>query len=490
MFIRLGPTGEKKDEHKVTETEGRILIVDDEPEILQVLACIVRRAGLVPLLAQNGMHALHLVRSEDPDLMLTDFKMPDMDGMALLNSARGMDPDLPVILLTGYADVPGAVQAMRAGAYDYISKPFDHGEVLRVVMSALRERRVKLDLNSVVGSGSGMASLRDTFGPSESIGKLIAGIKQVAKSDFSVVITGETGTGKEVVARVVHNASGRAKGPFIAVDCGAIPEPLLESELFGHERGAFTGANTCKVGKLELARGGTLFLDELANMPLASQAKLLRVLQERTMYRVGGTEPKSVDVRVIVATNGDLLELCDRGLFRRDLYFRLNEFVLSIPPLRKRREDILFLAKRFMAVVSVELTKHVEGFAPEAAEAMLSYDWPGNVRQLRSVIRRAVLVSDGIIREQFLDFGNRHEPSPGIERADSQGLIEDGEVVTLREILRRNAAHVERKVIADTLVKTGGNKARAARMLQIDYKTLHTKVKEYGIEAKGEQEHV
>jgi DNA-binding NtrC family response regulator len=474
----------------VAEIPGRVLIVDDEPEILQALACVVRHAGLIPLLAQNGIDALHMVRTEAPDLLLTDFKMPNMDGIALLNNAKREDPDLPVILLTGYADVPGAVEAMRAGAHDYLSKPFDHGEVLRVVLRALHERRIKQDLKVVLGSAGGAVSLRDTFGPSESIGRLIVGIKQVAKSDFSVVIAGETGAGKEVVARVIHHASERAGGPFIAVDCGAIPEALLESELFGHERGAFTGAASSKAGKLELARGGTLFLDELPNMPLASQAKLLRVLQERTMYRLGGTAPLTVDVRVLVATNRDLRDLCDRGLFRRDLYFRLNEFSLSIPPLRKRREDILFLGKRFMEIVSVELAKRVEGFSPDATEAMLNYDWPGNVRQLRSVIRRAVLVSDGYVRASDLDLGKWHDSSMAIDSAGEQGVLVEGEVLTLREIVRRNTCHVERKVIFDALVKTGGNKARAARMLHVDYKTLHSKVKEYGIQTEGAYEDV
>ena len=277
----------------------------------------MHREGLTPLLAKSGREALQLVRAGDPDVLLADVRMPEMDGLELMRKAREFDPELPVIVITGYAEVQGAVEAIRAGAHDYLAKPFDHREVIRVVLRALNERRLKLQLKSLADHVHNVLSPRETFGPSKAVGRVIAAIERVAKSNLSVLIIGETGSGKEVVARAIHQASGRARHPFGPVDCGAIPEMLFESELFGHERGAFTGADQQTVGKIELAHTGTLFLDEISNMPLSSQAKLLRVLQEKTLYRLGGTKPIHVDVRVLTASDRDLEELCERGSFRR-----------------------------------------------------------------------------------------------------------------------------------------------------------------------------
>ena len=377
----------------MSRVEGRILIADDEHEIAQQLGHLVHREGLTPLLAKDGKEALKLVRAGDPDVLLADLRMPGMDGMELMRKVREIDPELPVILMTGYAEVQGAVRAIRAGAHDYLAKPFDHSEVIRVVLRALNERRLKLDLKRLADHVHNVLSPRETFGPSQAAGRVIAAIERVAKSNLSVLIVGETGSGKEVVARAIHQASGRARHPFGPVDCGAIPEMLFESELFGHERGAFTGADQQTVGKIEATHTGTLFLDEIPNMPLAAQAKLLRVLQEKILYRVGGTKPVHVDVRMLTASGHDVEALCARGAFRPDLFYRLNEYTISIPPLRERREDIVYLAKRFLDIADIELSKSIEGFSPPAIEAMLAYRWPGNVRQLRSVVRRAV--SDG-----------------------------------------------------------------------------------------------
>ncbi len=469
----------------MSKVQGRVLIADDEPEIGQTLGRLLHRNGLTPLLARDGKEALQLIRAGDPDVLLVDIKMPGMDGLELMRQVRELNPDLPVILITGFAEVRGAVEAIRAGAHDYLAKPFDHHEVVRVVLRALNERRLKLELKTLTGHVRRGASLRETFGPSEAVGKLISDVEQVAKSNFSVVIVGETGSGKEVVAQAIHQASRRSRGPFVPVDCGAIPETLLESELFGHERGAFTGADHQKAGKLETARAGTLFLDEIPNMAPGSQAKLLRVLQERILYRVGGSKPIDVDVRVLVASHRPLEELCDGGLFRRDLYFRLNEYTISIPPLRQRREDISYLAKRFMDITNIELSKSVQGFSRPAIEAMLAYDWPGNVRQLRSVIRRAVLVAGDLITEQHLDLGKNGGPAV----ADSSAPGADCDVLPLWEALRRHTVLIERKLITQTLRRTGGNKSKAARLLQVDYKTLHSKVKGLGIQIEGEQPH-
>ena len=477
----------------MSRVEGRILIADDEPEIAQQLGHLVHREGLTPLLAKDGREALKLVRAGDPDVLLADLRMPGMDGMELMRKVREIDPELPVILMTGYAEVQGAVRAIRAGAHDYLAKPFDHSEVLRVVLRALNERRLKLDLKRLADHVHNVLSPRETFGPSDAAGRVIAAIERVAKSDLSVLIVGETGSGKEIVARAIHQASGRARHPFGPVDCGAVPEMLFESELFGHERGSFTGADQQTVGRIEATNTGTLFLDEIPNMPLAAQAKLLRVLQEKTLYRVGGTKPIHVDVRMLTASGHDVEALCARGAFRPDLYYRLNEYTISIPPLRERREDIVYLAKRFLDIANIELSKSIEGISPPAIETMLAYRWPGNVRQLRSVVRRAVLMAEDVITEEHLGLRLRAREVPAkdelAERACFSTPSQSGGDLPLREIVQGNKVHVERLAIAQALRRTGGNKTKAARLLQVDYKTLYSKVKEYGIQIEGEPLH-
>jgi len=303
-------------------------------------------------------------------------------------------------------------------------------------------------------------------------------VNGVAKSVFTVVILRETGSGKELVARAIHHNSDRSEGPFVAIDCGAIPETLLESELFGHEKGAFTGAVVQKPGKFEAAKGGTLLLDEISNMPLSSQVKLLRALQEKKVYRVGGTRPIDVDVRLLVASNQDLGSATASNAFRRDLFYRLNEFTINIPPLRERKGDIPYLAKRFLETTNIELGKGVKGFSESATEALLAHDWPGNVRQLRSTIRRAVLLADEMVTEIHLDMTKVSGLSQG-NNPDIEGMPWQGS--SLKEIIRRNTLGIEREVLIKALKYTGGNKAKAARLLQIDYKTIHTKVKQLGI---------
>jgi two-component system nitrogen regulation response regulator GlnG len=473
----------------MSTAQGRILIAEDDPEMAQLLGCLLHREGLTPLLAKDGIEALQLVRAGDPDVLLADLRMPNMDGMELMRKAKDLDPELPVILITGYAEVRGAVEALRAGAHDYLAKPFEHQQVIRVVLRALNERRLKLQLKHLADHVHQALSPRETFGPSEAVGKVIAAIERVANSNFSVLIVGETGSGKEVVARAIHQASGRARHSFIPVDCGAIPEMLFESELFGHERGAFTGADRQTVGKIEAAHGGTLFLDEISNMPLASQAKLLRVLQEKTLYRLGGARPIQVDVRMLTASGHDLEGLCDGGSFRPDLYFRLNEYTIFVPPLRGRREDISYLAKRFLDIANIELSKSIKGFSPPAVELMLAYGWPGNVRQLRSAVRRAVLMAEDVVTEEHLGLRPKAcEPLPKDELVvhASVGGSASGDLA-LRDLVRNHTVHVERVAIVHALRRTGGNKSKAARLLQVDYKTLHSKVKEYGIQIEGEQ---
>jgi len=463
----------------MAKLSGKILIVDDENPICELLSHLVSREGLSPLVAQDGNAALKIISREAPDVLIVDVKMPGMGGLEVMQSAKELDNDLPVILITAYAEVRGAVDAMKSGAHDYLAKPFKHEEVMRVILRAMNERRLKRELKHLSNQVQ-QIELRLMMGTSDAIKRLTIEVNRVAKSIFTVLILGETGTGKEVIARAIHQASSRSKGPFVPVDCGAIPETLLESELFGYEKGAFTGAHAQTRGKFEVAKGGTLFLDEISNLPLSSQAKLLRVLQEKAVCRVGGTRPLAVDTRLVVASNHDLQAMVESGAFRSDLFFRLNEFTIRVPALRERKEDVLHLAKRFCDITSTELNKSPQEFSESAIAALLAYNWPGNVRQLRSSIRRAVLLADGVITEEDLDIKNMpalactprlHE----IPWADS----------SLKEIVRRSTIAVERDVLVQVLRKTGGNKARAARLLQIDYKTIHSKVKEYGIAIDG-----
>ncbi len=453
-----------------------VLIVDDDQDLREILARLVRKEGFTPLTAADGGSALELLRLQGAEVMLADVHLPDRDGLELLQKAREMDADLPVIMITAYAGVNQAVAAMRAGAYDYLAKPFQHREVIRLLRRALEERQRRRGSETGPARDSGCC-LRESMGPSDAVGRLITDVNRVAQSDFSVVILGETGSGKELVAAAIHRCSPRAAGPSVAVDCGAIPESLLESELFGYEKGAFTSADAKKVGKLEVARGGTLFLDEISNLPPGSQAKLLRVLQEKTIQRLGGTIPLKVDIRLLCATNQDLEEVVAAGSFRRDLYYRLNEFSIQLPPLRERQEDIPYLAGRFLDQTNAELHKEVQGFSGSALEALSSYLWPGNVRQLRSVIRRAVLLARDLITPGHLNImgtGAPAQPTPPLALASWRES-------SLKEIVRLNVDRVEKEVLTQVLQHTHGNKAKAARMLSIDYKTMHLKVKQHGI---------
>ena len=464
------------------EDKARILIVDDEEYICSILARLMEKEGFKALVAHDGNTALKMIRTEMPEVLLLDVRMPGMDGMEVLNKAKELDPDLPVIMITAHADIHGAVEALRTGAHDYLAKPFEHHEVIRIVHRAITEGGLKRKIKNLSSQLEESVSLSKMMGPSDEVGQLISDVSRVAKSDFTVVILGETGSGKELVARAIHRASHRKEGPFMAIDCGAIPETLLESELFGHEKGAFTGAHVQKKGKLEVTTGGTLLLDEISNMPMDSQAKLLRVLQEKKTYRVGGTKPFDVDVRLLVASNQDLGAAVVSRTFRKDLFYRLNEFTIKIPPLRERKEDIPFLAKRFLDTTSRELGKTLKGLSQSAIRALLAYEWPGNVRQLRSTIRRAVLLADEVITEKHLDMTRVPGPElptiPGIQGGSWEGI-------SLKEIVRHNTLAVEREVLTQVLNYTGGNKAKAARMLSIDYKTIHTKLKILGISIKG-----
>jgi DNA-binding NtrC family response regulator len=452
-----------------------ILAVDDDPINCRLVAAICRGEGLEVTIANDGPAALAAFSERTPELVLLDLQLPGMDGFAVLEQLHAKSPDTPVVMLTASTDVKHAVRATQLGAVDYLTKPIDHDELVLVVRRALETRALKFELERLrakVGETGGLAT---QMGPSPGVRTIIEQVATVAATSFSVLVLGETGTGKELVAQAIHRQSERRAQPFIALDCGAIPEPLLESELFGHEKGAFTGADRKKAGRFSLAAGGTLFLDEVGNLPMGLQAKLLRVLESRQVTPIGGDRALPLDLRFIAATNDDLQERVTAGAFRADLYFRLAQYTISLPALRERPTDIPYLATRFMEEVRVELRRPVQSISPDALALLGRHDWPGNVRELRNAIRQAVLETTGaeITRATLA----RH-----IRAAKTRATAPEVTAGrSLREVADSAAREAERRVICETLRVTRGNKAQAARLLATDYKTLHVKIKNLGI---------
>ena len=488
-------------------SQGRVLIVDDDLALLQALpqALRLRMAGVTVDTADSGAAALERITAEDYDAIVTDIKMPGMDGLDLLAEIRTHRPDTPTLMITGHGEHDLVVHALRSGAYDFIQKPIDRDYFVASLRRAIEmrelSRRVKQqqlalerhlnELEAVVEERTRElrvtnkvieSPLRFLMGPNGQMEKIVEQIKQVADSPLTVLVEGETGTGKELVARAIHQLSARRDKPFVAVDCGAIPDTLIESELFGYEKGAFTGAHQRKEGQFQLAEGGSLFLDEIVNLPLPTQAKLLRALQERQVQPLGSTRPVRVAARIIAASNVRLDQEVRAGRFRQDVYFRLNEFGISLPPLRER-DDILHLANEFLPEASMELGRPCRKISEAAAQVLLRYPWPGNVRELRNVIRRAILLASDVIEPQHLSVlpvdpsaatALRGEPAP----LDS--ALGDS---SLKEIAEAAAADAERRAIHRVLQATSGNKSEAARLLRTDYKTLYRKMKQYGIDA-------
>jgi two-component system response regulator AtoC len=474
----------------------RVLIADDEINIRRVLEAILRRDGYDVVTAANGLEALAGM-TRGVHTVITDLKMPGLDGMGLLRKLSAEYPDVPVVMITAHGSVENAVEAVKLGAFDYIEKPFDQEQIRQVVDKALRTHafsRRDARLEEPVGRGRFRL-----VGESPAIRQVYGVIEKVADTPSTVLITGESGTGKELIARALHEYSSRHSGPFIKINCAAIPKTLMESELFGYEKGAFTGAVGAKPGRFELAHAGTLFLDEIGEIPVEMQVKLLRVLQESEFERVGGIKTIKVDVRLVAATNRDLHAEVAAAAFREDLYYRLNVVPIHLPPLRERREDIPLLVDHFMAKFNERLKKQFSGIEPEGIERLVSYNWPGNIRELENVIERTMLFGDGpAIRALDLPgelMGTSNQPVAVEERVSSSfslpalaaaaSLPIGAEAVSsLKEAVRVETERVERELIQRALDETGGNVTQAARKLKISRKSLQTKMKELGLRDK------
>ena len=449
--------------------EVNILVVDDEEIVRSSLVDWLREDGYHAEAAENGFEALEKLREKPWDIALVDLKMPKMDGLELMERMKELKPDIQVIIITAYATVHTAVQAMKMGAYDYLVKPFNPEEISLLINRLIESKELVKEISYLRKELAKQYQFHDLISKSPKMQKIFEFARTVAKSNSNILILGESGTGKELLARAIHNESLRAAGPFVAVSCVALPETLLESELFGHEKGAFTDAVTQKKGKFELAHGGTLFLDEIGDISPKLQLNLLRVLQEKEFTRVGGTKPIKVDVRIIAATNRDLKKAVDEGKFRDDLYYRLNVISIQIPPLRERKEDIPLLVHRFIEKFNIELGKRVEKISEEALKTLMKYDWPGNVRELENVIERAMVITKGtLIKPEDIQ----------ISAEPSKEVRVEGEDKSLRAVER---AHIQR-----VLEENDWNIQRSAQILGIDRVTLYKKIKKYGLKRKEE----
>jgi two-component system nitrogen regulation response regulator GlnG len=468
---------------------ARILIADDEDSLRWVLEKGLRQAGYDVSIAKDGEGALRVFEAEPCDLVLLDIRMPGVDGLTALARLRERHPDVHVVVMTAHGTMETAIQAMQRGAYDYIAKPFDLDEMLLLVERALSARRLTQE---VARLRTGLQEVREfsaLIGRHPRMQDVYKTIGRIAGSDVTVLLRGESGTGKELVARAIHSYSRRSGRPFVGVSCAAIPGTLLESEMFGHERGAFTDAKERKLGKFELAHGGTLYLDEIGDMPVELQTKLLRALQERAIERVGGQEPIRIDVRVLAATNRDLEVAMREGRFREDLYYRLNVVTLNLPPLRERRRDIPLLVEHFLAKYNEEIGER--GVAPDALDRLVGHDWPGNVRELENVIQRAmVMATSGVILPEHLPIGPVSAAASVAVDATLEEIIERKLLDCVRGLRERSSANlydlivglVEKPLLRAVLRETGGNQVRAAQILGINRNTLRKKLTEHGID--------
>lgn len=451
-----------------------ILIVEDRESMSDMLKETLKAEGYRTVIARDGLEGIKKLKEDMVSLVLTDLKLPKRDGMDVLRAAKEENPLMPVIVMTAFGSVETAVIAMKEGAFDFITKPFDTDHLLMLMKRALETQRLMTENMLLKEEFSAQLGIPRIIGKSEKIASVAQNIQKVAPSKTTALILGESGTGKELFARAIHNLSPRREYPFVPINCAAIPRELLESELFGHEKGAFTGADFRKLGKFELADKGTIFLDEIGEMDIALQAKLLRVLQEEEIERIGGLKTIKIDVRIIAASNKDLEKAVSEKAFREDLFYRLSVFPVKIPPLRERTEDIPLLVDFFLNKYCRELKAPLKSISKETMEMLVNYSWKGNVRELENTIERAIILCDGkMITPEHVSLS----PLPleaGLKNLPMNGTLEDASKEALR------IAETQR--ITKALKETKGNKSRAAEVLQVSYKTLLTKIKEYHIE--------
>ncbi len=453
----------------------KILIIDDDQDICQLLKRFLSKNNYEANYVQNGTDGIKFIKNQPQDLILCDYKLPDATGVELLQKIKVINPHAAVIIITGYSDVRIAVETLKHGAYDYVTKPLYPDEILLTIKSALENSSEVNQSSSRVKSKK--RNVKEFISGQSPQAELVQKhIELIAPTDMSVIISGETGTGKEFVANAIHKKSKRADKPFIAIDCGAIPKELAGSELFGHLKGSFTGALSDKKGSFEMADGGTLFLDEIGNLSYDNQVKLLRVLQERKIKRIGSNSDTAIDVRVIVATNENLKNAVEEHRFREDIYHRLNEFKIELAPLRERKSDIDLFSKHFLQLANQSLDKNVEGFDEMALDKIKNYYWHGNFRELQNVIKRAVLLCQDTL------IGLEHLPEEIVnpDSFDDQPS-EDVSYLSDSEDLKSASEVAERNVIINTLKKEGYNKSKTAKALKIDRKTLYNKLKAYNI---------
>jgi len=450
-----------------------ILVVDDDFSHLKMLKTIIKSWGYNTVEAEDGTKAVELVRERPYDLIIMDIRMAEMSGIEALKQIKGYNPAIPILIMTAYSSVDSAVEALKSGAYDYLTKPLDFDVLKLTIERALEHSALKAENKYLKDKISADYELTNIIGKSKAMKEMVDMLAMIAPSEATALITGESGTGKELIAKSIHHNSNRKNHQLVIVNCAALTETLLESELFGHEKGAFTGAEKLREGRFMQANMGTIFLDEIGETSATMQAKLLRVIQEREIQRVGGNDTLKVDVRILAATNKNLKNEVERGNFREDLYYRLNVVTLDVPPLRERREDVPLLAHHFLKKFAEKNRKEVKDFSPLAMDMLIKYEWPGNVRELENTIERAVilLIGDHITEKEL--------PSNIIEPySDNRDWIERPLPVTPNRPLE----DIEREAILATLEATGGNKSETARRLKINRKTLHKKLKDYGVD--------
>lgn len=450
-----------------------ILIIDDDEGLRESLSIYLEKNSFNVYQASGAEKGIDIIKNNHIDLILLDIRMPGINGIKALKMINQINSALNVIIITGYGSIETAVEAMKEGAFDYVTKPFDLQELIKKINKALEVNYMVIKEKGIIKENIDENRFDNIIGKSDSMQELFQMIEKIAKNDVTVLILGESGVGKEMIAKSVHNHSKRSNGPFIKVNCAALPDSLMESELFGHEKGAFTGANRKKKGMFELADGGTIFLDEIGDMSIATQAKILRVLQEHEFRRVGGEVFLNTDVRVLAATNRDLKEAITENSFREDLYYRLNVIKIEVPPLRERREDIPLLSSYFFNKYSRKYKKKIHGLTPNAVHLLMCHEWAGNVRELENVIEQAVVLSENkVITIQDLPSEIKSK-DVDLKSSDHKGL---------KDITKNLTAEIEKKIILDTLEETGWSRNETAAKLEITPRTLYNKIKEYELD--------